>query len=65
MLAKFYATVDSMDNQFVLADPQDVVPVTELPVSDDSKLVAFNDICLDSKNLAPIKDYFSAGHHRV
>jgi len=55
MLQEFYNACAK--NTFELESPENVVPVEEL--ESDPKIIIFDDIKLDKKNMDKIKEYFS------
>ena len=61
VLADFYGSL-GMEDWFSIREPDEVTPVSML--GEAPKTVVFDDIRLDAKSLAPIKEYFSAGRHK-
>lgn len=60
MLQEFYNACAK--NTFELESPENVVPVEEL--ESDPKIIIFDDIKLDKKNMDKIKEYFSLSRNK-
>lgn len=61
ILKEFYNACDQ--DTFTIATPEDVIPIEELD-DEDNKVIIFDDIKLDKKNMDRIKEYFSLSRNK-
>ena len=54
---------ENMDSIFEISPPEDVTPVEELD-DESNKVIIFDDIKLDNKNMNNIKEYFSLSRNK-
>lgn len=65
MLADFFDAIKEETDEDILniENPEDVIPVEELDV-DDNKVIIFDDIKIDKKNMDTVKEYFSLSRNK-
>ena len=65
MLTDFFNEIEKESGEHILdiCQPEDVTPVEELD-DEDSKVIVFDDIKIDQKNMDRIEEYFSLARHR-
>lgn len=63
LLDGFFNSIEDSEDVFVIKSPEDICPVEDLDCDTD-KVIIFDDIKLDKKNMDRIKEYFSLSRHK-
>ena len=65
MLAEFFEAVQEETGEDILNidNPEDVIPVEELD-DEENKVIVFDDIKIDKKNMDTVKEYFSLSRNK-